>query len=159
MIAILKSLTRILAVVRKELIDIRRRPGAVLSLILGPFLIMAIFGAGYQGIRRPLDTVLVIPPESGLSQNAADYQELAGGADTARLRGDLEQVASQVRDFSRGLASTTALDNVESAFEAPRLVLYGILAWMAVQAAAAVVAGAALIRRPALPQPGPTVPL
>ena len=77
--AFLKSLTRLSAVVRKELIDIRRRPGAVLSLILGPFLIMAIFGAGYQGIRRPLETVLVIPPDAGLSREAADYEELAGG--------------------------------------------------------------------------------
>jgi ABC-2 type transport system permease protein len=77
-VIIAKSLTRIWAVVRKELTEIRRRPGAVVSLILGPFLIMAIFGAGYSGVRRPLETVLVIPPDSGLSQDAADYQDLAG---------------------------------------------------------------------------------
>jgi ABC-2 type transport system permease protein len=75
---IAKSLTRIWAVLRKELTDVRRRPGAVISLILGPFLIMAIFGVGYSGVRRPLETVLVIPPGSGLSQDAADYQDLAG---------------------------------------------------------------------------------
>ena len=75
---IAKSLTRIWAVLRKELIDVRRRPGAVISLILGPFLIMAIFGIGYSGVRRPLETVLVIPPESGLSQDVANYQDLAG---------------------------------------------------------------------------------
>lgn len=79
MTTIIKSLTRLWAVFRKELIDIRRRPGAVISLILGPFLIMAVFGLGYSGIRQPLDTVLVIPPDSGLSQDAADYQDLAGG--------------------------------------------------------------------------------
>jgi ABC-2 type transport system permease protein len=77
-VTIAKSLTRIWAVLRKELTDVRRRPGAVISLILGPFLIMAIFGVGYSGVRRPLETVLVIPPESGLSQDVADYQDLAG---------------------------------------------------------------------------------
>ena len=46
---LLKSLTRILAVVGKELIEVVRRPGAILSLILGPFLIMAIFGVATGG--------------------------------------------------------------------------------------------------------------
>jgi ABC-2 type transport system permease protein len=77
-VALLKLLTRIVAVVRKELLEIIRRPGAIVSLILGPFLIMAIFGIGYSGVRRPLDTVLVIPPASGLSQDLKQYQDLAG---------------------------------------------------------------------------------
>ena len=54
---------RITAQVSKELIQVRRRPGAVISLVFGPFLIMAIFGLGYTGVHRPLDTVLVIPAE------------------------------------------------------------------------------------------------
>ena len=48
--------------VGKELIEVIRRPGALLSLVLGPFLIMAVFGLGYNGERRPLETVVVIPP-------------------------------------------------------------------------------------------------
>ena len=77
--ALFKSLTRIWAVVRKDLIEVLRRPAAVISLVLGPFLIMAIFGAGYSGAPRPLITVLVIAANSGLSTNLADYQSLAGG--------------------------------------------------------------------------------
>jgi ABC-2 type transport system permease protein len=75
---ILKSLTRILSIVGKELIEVVRRPGAILSLILGPFLIMALFGAGYSGYRRPLDTIIVIPPESGLPTDIESYQEVSG---------------------------------------------------------------------------------
>jgi ABC-2 type transport system permease protein len=82
--SLLKVFARLLAVVRKELIEVIRRPGAILSLILGPFLIMALFGVGYSGIRRPLDTVLVIPPNVGLSQDAAKYQDLAGAGFTIR---------------------------------------------------------------------------
>ena len=40
-----------------------RRPGALASLILGPFLIMALFGPGYSGYRGPLKTVIVVPPD------------------------------------------------------------------------------------------------
>ena len=97
---------------------------------------------------------------TGFIQVAADARSLgdrldetAGsinstGTEVTRLRADLDQVATQVRQFASGLASTTAIDNLEGAFEAPRLDLYGILAWMGLQAAAAVVIGAALALRP-----------
>jgi ABC-2 type transport system permease protein len=75
-----KSLTRISSFLRKEIVEVLRRPGAFFSLVLGPFLIMAIFGAGYTGVRRPLETVLVIPEQTGLSRNAQEYQDLAGPA-------------------------------------------------------------------------------
>jgi ABC-2 type transport system permease protein len=73
-----KSATRLLAFLGKELIEVTRRPGALFSLILGPFLILAIFGAGYSGFRRPLDTLVVIPPESGLPTDAAAYENIPG---------------------------------------------------------------------------------
>ena len=72
-------LLRLLALVGKEIVEVLRRPGALISLVLGPFLIMAVFGLGYNGVRRPLETVVVIPPASGLSTDVAEYQGLAGG--------------------------------------------------------------------------------
>jgi ABC-2 type transport system permease protein len=75
-----KTLTRILAIVGKELITVVRRPGALLSLVLGPFLIMAIFGLGYSGYRRPLNTLVVIPPQSGLPTDEGTYAGVAGEA-------------------------------------------------------------------------------
>ena len=53
---------RLLAIVGKELVEVIRRPGALVSLVFGPFIIMALFGAGYDGFRRPLETVVVVPP-------------------------------------------------------------------------------------------------
>jgi len=76
--SLLKALTRILAIVGKELVSVVRRPGALLSLVLGPFLIMALFGVGYSGYRRPLDTIVVIPPNTGLSTDVKSYQDVAG---------------------------------------------------------------------------------
>jgi ABC-2 type transport system permease protein len=76
---VMKMGLRLLALVGKELVEIIRRPGALVSLVLGPFLIMVIFGLGYNGVRRPLETVVVIPPGSGLPTDVESYQQLAGG--------------------------------------------------------------------------------
>jgi ABC-2 type transport system permease protein len=73
-----KSGVRILAQVRKELIQVRRRPGAFFSLVLGPFLIMAVFGLGYTGVHRPLDTVIVVPGDITLPKDPTFYQDIVG---------------------------------------------------------------------------------
>ena len=75
----LASFIRLLAFVGKELTETMRRPGAIVSLILGPFLIMTVFGLGYSGVKRPLETVVVVPDSSGLAADLATYQDLAGG--------------------------------------------------------------------------------
>ena len=73
-----KVLTRLFAFVGRELVEVRRRPGALLSLVFGPFLVMAIFGIGYNGYRKPLPTIVVIPPSSGLPTDVGTYAGLAG---------------------------------------------------------------------------------
>lgn len=94
---------------------------------------------------------------SSFTQVAADARALAtslqGAAETIggtttdidKLRTDLQTVADQVRQFSRGLADTVVLDDLESGFDPPRIVLYGLLGWLGVQAAAAILVGLALI--------------
>ncbi len=101
--SLVKALTRILAIVGKELIAVVRRPGALLSLVLGPFLIMALFGVGYSGYRRPLDTIVVVPPNVGLSSDAKTYQDVAGeglrvDSITADEAGAMQRLASQAVD-------------------------------------------------------------
>ena len=71
---------RLLAFLGKEIIETIRRPGALFSLVLGPFLIMAIFGLGYDGYRNPLRTVVVAPEDAGLPRDPADYSDVAGDA-------------------------------------------------------------------------------
>ncbi len=72
-----KLVVRILAVIGKELVEVFRRPGAVLSLILGPFIILAVFGVGYQGVKKDLRTVVVVDPSSNLPKDVGTYQSLA----------------------------------------------------------------------------------
>ncbi len=80
LVGFLKSCFRVLAQVRKELIQVRRRPAAFFSLVLGPFLIMALFGLGYTGTRQALNTAIVIPSSLGVSTDPSYYQNLIGPA-------------------------------------------------------------------------------
>jgi ABC-2 type transport system permease protein len=98
MIAILQTITRLLAFIGKELIEVRRRPGAIISLILGPFLIMSVFGLGYNGYRRPLQTIIVIPPQSGLPTDLARYQEVAVGMEVTQIAPDPADALQRLRN-------------------------------------------------------------
>lgn len=44
-----KPIIRLLSFFGKEVREIGRQPRLILSLILGPFLILLLFGIGYQG--------------------------------------------------------------------------------------------------------------
>ncbi len=90
---------RLLAFVGKELVETVRRPGAIVSLILGPFLIMAIFGVGYDGYRRPLRTVVVAPAETQLPQDVESYRRIAGeGLEIVDVVQERTEAEQQVRD-------------------------------------------------------------
>ncbi len=74
----LNRLIRVSSFVRKEFAEVARQPRLVLSLILGPFLILLLFGIGYSGEARVLRTELVVPPGSPLEQQAKEYSESLG---------------------------------------------------------------------------------
>lgn len=59
----------------KDITQIRRQPQLILALIVAPFLVLLLFGIGYDGNAPPVKTVLVLPPESSLSLDRADYEE------------------------------------------------------------------------------------
>ncbi len=79
-LGIAKSFTRVTSFLFKEVIEVMRRPSILLSLVLGPFVIMALFGVGYSGQRRPLETLVVIPPGANLPRDVNLYQQLGGPA-------------------------------------------------------------------------------
>jgi ABC-2 type transport system permease protein len=77
--SIVESLIRMGSFTGKELREVLRRPGVLLSLIVGPFLIMFIFGLGYSGYREPFVTEIVIPEGGSLPREPEYYAELAPG--------------------------------------------------------------------------------
>ncbi len=92
-------LTRLLAFVGKELVEVVRRPGALFSLILGPFLIMALFGLGYNNTLNNVHAMLVVDPASGLSKNMTDYGTFyVPGADLVDVVTDAATARAALKD-------------------------------------------------------------
>ena len=75
---------RIFAFVRKEIISILRQPRLVFSLILGPFIILLLFGVGYRETPRALRTLFVVPEDSPMLPVVEEYATRLG-----------EQISSQ----------------------------------------------------------------
>ena len=94
---VLQILNRLLAFTSKELVEVIRRPGAIVSLVLGPFLILALFGAGYSGYRSALKAIVVIPPESGLPTDAKTYQDVAEGLEIVSVDQSADSAEAQLR--------------------------------------------------------------
>ena len=63
---VLRSLIRISSFVRKEAAELFRQPRLVVTLILGPFLILLLFGLGYSVQPIPVRTLFVVPEDSVL---------------------------------------------------------------------------------------------
>jgi ABC-2 type transport system permease protein len=63
------------AFLRKEISEILRQTRLVFTLILGPFLILLLFGIGYRDSPRSLETLFVIPAGSELEGWVETYAE------------------------------------------------------------------------------------
>ncbi len=63
------------AFMRKEIVDIVRQPRLLLTLVLGPFLIMAIFGLGYKDTPPALRTVFIAPEGSPFLEQVEQYAD------------------------------------------------------------------------------------
>jgi ABC-2 type transport system permease protein len=70
-----RSILRPASFVGKEATQIRRQPQLIIALIVAPFLVLLLFGVGYEGQTPPIETVLVLPPETELSTDRETYAE------------------------------------------------------------------------------------
>lgn len=73
-----KRFIRAGAFVSKEFNEVRRQPRLILALILGPFLILLLFGIGYQGETNNLSALVVVPSGSQYSRDVAEYRAMTG---------------------------------------------------------------------------------
>ena len=64
-----KFLIRISSFVSKELTEILRQPRLILTLVLGPFLVMFLFGLGYPEQNRKLRTTFVVEDPGSIQGN------------------------------------------------------------------------------------------
>lgn len=90
MLEVRDSVTRIAAFARKEIYDILRQPRLLMTLILGPFIILALFGVGYRQQIDPLATVFVTSGDgefaAELESQAVEFENHMTIAGTVRTR-------------------------------------------------------------------------
>ncbi|MCU1502297.1 MAG: putative multidrug transporter permease protein [Ilumatobacteraceae bacterium] len=67
-----------LTFMRKEITDAVHQPRLLITLVLGPFLIMGAFGLGYRETPKPLDAALVVPEASPLKSQIDTYTKHLG---------------------------------------------------------------------------------
>ena len=79
MINFFRSFIRSSSFLRKEISEILRQPQLVANLVLGPFLILLVFGFGYSNQPRTLRTLFVAQTNSPLTaQEIQNYRGALG---------------------------------------------------------------------------------
>ncbi len=109
-------LIRILAFCRKELSSSARQPLKLLGLVLGPFIIMAIFAAGYNGSNK-FDTALVVPNRAGVSTQLADYESLSKDTfNIVRVTNDRNAALADLNEGRLGVVIVVPDDALEQIY-------------------------------------------
>ena len=75
-----RSIIRSTTFLRKELATVFRQPRLILTLILGPFLIMLLFGFAFRKEGRSLRTLFVLKQDSPFAQQVQDFAQTIGPA-------------------------------------------------------------------------------
>ena len=91
-----RSLTHILAFFSKEVSEVFRQPRLVLSLLLGPVLVLLLFGLGFKGGLPHFRIALVVPPNS-ISQDQLKELEGAILTDFSIVSTDSDLPAAEAR--------------------------------------------------------------
>lgn len=73
-----RSLVRMSAFLGKEITEIMRQPRLILTLLLGPFLILLLFGVGYRNQARSLRLLFVADPQGPVAAQIRDYASSLG---------------------------------------------------------------------------------
>lgn len=72
-VSVLRRPMQVASFVHKEVVDVLRQPKLLLTLVIGPFLILAGFGVGYSNTPPKLRTLFVAPKGSPLLREAPTY--------------------------------------------------------------------------------------
>jgi ABC-2 type transport system permease protein len=104
-------LIQVSSFVRKEMSEILRQPRLVATLILGPFLILLIFGIGYNNSLRTMRTVMVVPQDSQIKEEIQDIvSRLAGAVDMVGIVSTQEEAKQMLADGDADLILVTPAD-------------------------------------------------
>ncbi|MFN2139052.1 MAG: ABC transporter permease [Candidatus Promineifilaceae bacterium] len=111
-VAIWQSWLRIFAFISKEMRLILHQPRLVFSLILGPFLILLVFGVGYRESPRILNTLFVVPDGSEIGQYIENFvsDSLGANLNFNGITDNVEEADRQLRQREVDLVVVTPPD-------------------------------------------------
>ncbi len=120
-----EAVIRTSAFVRKEIVAIIRQPRLLAILVLGPFLILLLFGVGYQDKLRTLRTVIVVPEDSHIKEEVDEIlASLKGALDIQSVITSREEAVAMLDRQEIDLVMVTPVDpyseilqNEQSLFE------------------------------------------
>ena len=112
----MRSLIRSLAFLRKELVSVWRQPRLIATLVLGPFLILFLFGLGYQELPEPFRTVVVAEQDgSAIGVDASELDEAFGeGIDLVEVSDDLDSARQSLVSGEIDLVLVAPEDGLEA---------------------------------------------
>ncbi|HJU52715.1 MAG TPA: ABC transporter permease [Acidimicrobiia bacterium] len=109
------GLTRAYAFFKKEVLEVFRQPRLLLTLVIGPFLILFLFGIGFDPDPPVLKTVLVAPPGSGLSERSEDLAAALGAqADLVGVVPTVDEATAMIDSRQANIAIVIPENAVET---------------------------------------------
>lgn len=73
-----RSLVRIFGFCDKEILEVARQPKLILAVVLGPLVILLLFGIGYRTQRKPLRTLFLTTKNDPISVEIYNFLPLIG---------------------------------------------------------------------------------
>jgi len=101
----MKRMRRLFSFLVKEILDIVRQPLMLLILILGPFLILFLFGVGYTGQQAPVRIIVVAPPDAQLPPNIEASLKQFGPNYPVAFTSDQQAAMQHLQDGSADLVA------------------------------------------------------
>lgn len=107
---------RSMAFVKKELVTVWRQPRLMATLVLGPFLILLLFGLGYRETPEPFETLFVVgEDETAISADLEQLDEaFGGGIEPVGTSDDPEEATRRLSDGEVDLVVVAPEDPIES---------------------------------------------
>jgi len=94
-----RRLVQVGGFVRKEIVAVARQPRLLLVLVAGPFVILLLFGLGYDQQQSVLRTAFVGPPGSIYEESLEQFtDELEQYVENAGFSDDLAEAEARLRD-------------------------------------------------------------
>ncbi|HHT20261.1 MAG TPA: ABC transporter permease [Tissierellia bacterium] len=108
-------LVRLSSFFRKEVVEVLRQPKLVLTLILGPFLILLLFGLGYTNQQDPARTIIVAEPDNELANEiVSQIDQVESMIDYVMTTDDKDEMMRQLTNDQIDLGLVIPEDAMET---------------------------------------------